>query len=76
MPFSRSLRVNTSPAASLSSSCRTKVCFSFAIWTMGPEGSITKPSHVFVWERAVFFQLKGVPTKSSTTNKAVEWSDP
>ena len=59
MPFSRSLSVNTSPAASLSKRLITKEFLSVAICTIGPVGSITKPSQVFTGFKTVFFQLRG-----------------
>ena len=68
LPISMALHENIwiLPSASSLSRART-TCFSRAICSNGPAGLITKPSHVLISNKTIFFQLRGVPIANNTS---------
>ena len=73
--FSIALVEKTLPAAKSLRSDNTMTCLSLAIWTNGPAGLMTKPNHVLISERTVFYQLRGTPsaTRKARSAGVSEW---
>ena len=72
LPSARSMAFveKTWPSASSFNSERLWSDCPLSIWTKGPQGLSTNPSHVFISDSTVFFQLGGVPTAKKNPNTA------